>query len=365
MNQADLAIIHKKGATDKPENYRPIALLSLSYKILAKMIQVRLCNGLDDHRNSQQYGFRKARSTSQPFFIYRIILEMHEEAGLEMYTLLLDWEKAFDKVDPERMIIVLKRMGIPEEMTDLISSIYKEPQFNVKDGKLQSSIKFQQTGIRQGCLLSPYLFIILLSAIMKDIVINFAEGEANVTNQGKLCKATFNKLFYADDTLIMTTTTEAAELILHKTQKESALYNLKLNQSKCCLLRMNAIQTIQYEDGQTVPIVNRATYLGATTTANGNYHAEISARIAASLTTLQRLDIFWNKTQFFKKWKLRVYGAVITTKLLYGLESASLSNTDKKRLDAFQNEGLRKILGIKHAYFSRIRNQQVIATASQ
>ena len=83
------------------------------------------------------------------------------------------------------------------------------------------------------------------------------------------------------------------------------------------------------------------------------------------MTTLKRLDIFWNKTQLSKKWKLRVYDAVITTKLLYGLESASSSNTDKKRLDAFQNKGLRKILGIKHAYFSRIRNQQVIATANQ
>ena len=63
---------------------------------------------------------------------------------------------------------------------------------------------------------------------------------------------------------------------------------------------MNAIQTIQYEDGQTVPIVNRATYLGATTTANGNYHAEISARIAASLTTFKRLNLLEQSTNFVK-----------------------------------------------------------------
>ena len=136
-----------------------------------------------------------------------------------MYTLLLDWENALDKVDQEIMVIVLKRMGIPEEMTDLIPSIYKEPQVNIKDGKLKSSTKYQQTGIRQGCPLSPYLFIILLSAIMKDINNNLTEEKTHILNQGKLCKATFNKLFYADDTLIMTTTTEAAELILHKIPK--------------------------------------------------------------------------------------------------------------------------------------------------
>ena len=132
MNHADLAIIYKKGATDKPKNYRPIALFNLSYKILAKMIQVRLCKGLDDHLDSQQYGFRKAKSTSQPLFIYKRVLEIHEGAGLEMYTLLLDWEKSFDKVGQERTIIVLKRMGTPKDMIDLIASIYKEPQFNVK-----------------------------------------------------------------------------------------------------------------------------------------------------------------------------------------------------------------------------------------
>ena len=109
-------------------------------------------------------------------------------------------------------------MGIPEEMTDLISIVYKEPQFNAKGGKLKSSIKFRQTGIRHGCPLSPHLFIILLSAIMKDIDDNLTEEEANIINQAKLCKITFNKLSYADDTLIMTTTTEAAELILRKIQ---------------------------------------------------------------------------------------------------------------------------------------------------
>lgn len=150
----------------------------------------------------------------------------------------------------------------------------------------------------------------------------------------------------------MTTATEAVEPIVHKIQRESAHYNLKFNQSKCCLLRMNAIQTIQYEDGQRVPIVNQAVYLGITFTANGNYHTEISDRIAASMTTLKP-DISWNKSPLSKKWELRVYDAVLTTKLLYGLESASLPNTDKNRLDTFQNKGLRTILGIKHAYTSQ------------
>ena len=74
---------------------------------------------------------------------------------------------------------------------------------------------------------------------MKDIENNPTEEEEHILDQGKLCKATFNKLFYADDTLIMTTTTEAAELILHKIQREPSHYNLKLKQSNvACSERM-------------------------------------------------------------------------------------------------------------------------------
>ena len=69
MNQADLAVIYKKGPTDKPENYRPIALFSIGYKLMASMIQKRLSEALDDRIDPAQFGFRRGRSTSQPTHI--------------------------------------------------------------------------------------------------------------------------------------------------------------------------------------------------------------------------------------------------------------------------------------------------------
>ena len=94
---------------------------------------------------------------------------------------------------------------------------------------------------------------------------------------------------------------------------------------------MNAIQTIQYEDGQRVPIVNQAVYLGTTITGNGKYHAEISARIAASMTTFNKQSILGTQCNYPENGN----SEYTTQLLLYGLESASLSNADKKRLDAF------------------------------
>ena len=87
MNQAEFAVMYKKGPTDKPENYRAIALRNIGYKLMASMTQKIISEAMDDRIEIAQFGFRKGRSTSQPIHIYRRIQEIHEEAGLE----LVDW----------------------------------------------------------------------------------------------------------------------------------------------------------------------------------------------------------------------------------------------------------------------------------
>ena len=93
MNDARLAIIYKKGGTDLPQNYRPIALLSVIYKLLASIIQTRISSKMDGTLDESQYGFRKGKGTAQPLFILRRTQEIQEEAALECHLLLLDWGK--------------------------------------------------------------------------------------------------------------------------------------------------------------------------------------------------------------------------------------------------------------------------------
>ena len=76
-------------------------------------------------------------------------------------------------------------------------------------------------------------------------------------------------------------------------------------------------------------------------------------------------DLFWKKAPVSTTWKLRVHDAVTTSKLLYGFESASLTNVEYERLDAFQIKALRKMLGIRHPYHSHVSNEVVMQTASQ
>ena len=63
-------------------------------------------------------------------------------------------------------------------------------------------------------------------------------------------------------------------------------------------------------------------------------------------------------------WKLRVHDAVITSRLFYGLEPASLTDAEYARIDAFQIKAFRKMLGITHPYHSHVSSEVIMETAS-
>ena len=70
-------------------------------------------------------------------------------------------------------------------------------------------------------------------------------------------------------------------------------------------------------------------------------------------TTANRLKLFWNKADTTIKWKLQVYDAIISSKLLYGLETMQLTQGEKNRLNAFQNRDIRRILHIPPTHINR------------
>ena len=86
-----------------------------------------------------------------------------------LYMALLDWEKAFDKIDQDMLLNALWRLNLPEEILWAIASFYDNPQFRIRDREGTSEYRTQKAGIRQGCPLSPYLFILLMTVMFYDI----------------------------------------------------------------------------------------------------------------------------------------------------------------------------------------------------
>ena len=88
--------------------------------------------------------------------------------------------------------------------------------------------------------------MILLTVMMKDTTDDMTPEEKLTLDRGKLNHEVTKHLFYADDTVIMTSSAQATQLILQTIQIESNKYGMKLNQNKCEHIRLNAIHRIQF-----------------------------------------------------------------------------------------------------------------------
>ena len=165
------------------------------------MIRARLIAAYDPWIQKTQYGFRPKKSTTQTTFIARRLLDLAERQNSNLSTILLDWEKAFDKVNQIKLLQVLRRLKVPTSMLQVIANMYKDPQFQIcLDGNF-SETRSQKSGIRQGCLLSPYLFTLLMSAMFSDI-----KSKLNTPKQLEpISGMKFAEILYADDTFLFGT----------------------------------------------------------------------------------------------------------------------------------------------------------------
>ena len=189
--KARLVLIFKKGDTNNLGNYRPISLLNTIYKVLAAIIQERLAAKLEPHLQRMQFGFRKHRGTADALHCVRRIIDKGEMTNTKTLMVLLDWEKAFDKVSHEGLYSALERMGVRGHTLDIIKSMYANPLFHVEIDGIKSKWYKQETGIRQGCPLSPYMFIILMTVMFHDI---HRKGTMRSTEHG-VKGANFDEVF--------------------------------------------------------------------------------------------------------------------------------------------------------------------------
>ena len=89
--------------------------------------------------------------TQQAIFCVRRLQEYAEQSGQTLLLLFLDWEKACDRLIPGKILEALHRLGVPQELQDLVNALSSSPRFKVKSPTKDSRWHIQETGIRQGC----------------------------------------------------------------------------------------------------------------------------------------------------------------------------------------------------------------------
>ena len=359
---ARIATIYKKGDTDKAGNYRPISLLSSFYKVYMTLIRERIQAGIEQLVSKTQYGFRPAKSTSHAIFLIKRIQEFAESTGNPLYMTLLDWEKAFDKVDHRCLCKALERFDVHPEVIEALQDGYENATFYVRDQFGKSEARRQEAGIRQGCPLSPYLFVLVMACVDFDI----QQSLTTEITDNRIPGTDFDMVYYADDTIIVSRSLEACNQLIELTEAFSEQYGLKLNKSKCVNMNMNADGEQAFASGEAIKTEKEAMYLGNQLNYKADPQAEVTQKLQEVQRTLFRMQDYWKAAEASPKWKVLIFEAVLKSKLLYGLETSQLTNKCIKRIDAFQIRGLRKILNMKHTYWDRTAtNKRILQEATK
>jgi hypothetical protein len=275
-------------------------------------------------------------------------------------VLALDWAKAFDSISPSAMIVALRRFGVTEHVLRVTQAIYSERSFKVVDCSQKSRQHAQNAGISQGCPLSPFLFVMIMTILMRDATESLSNTDKQLLERGGL-----TELLYADDTLLLSVNSGSLERLLAAVSDAGARYGLELHWGKLQLMRVRCEDTVRKPEGGCIESKPGLSYLGTVISEDGRIGKELARRIGAAHSDFRSLVRLWRHTSVRRVRKLEIFNAVIVSRLLYGLSSAWLNTSERRRLDGFQNRCLRSIWGIAPSFISRVSNQHVLDATSQ
>ena len=175
-------------------------------------------------------------------------MEKGREFQENIYFCFIDYAKAFDCVDHNKLWKILKEMEIPDHPTCLLRNLYAGQEATVRTGRGTTDWFQIGKGIRQGCILSPCLFSLYAEYIMRHA--GLEEAQAGI----KIAGRNINNLRYADDTTLMAESEEELKSLLMKVTEESEKVGLKLNIQKVKIMASGAITSWQI-DGETMETV--------------------------------------------------------------------------------------------------------------
>ena len=295
--------VPKKGDLTECDNYRGISLLSLPSKILCRVLIDRVKSGVDEMIRQEQAGFRSGRGASEQIFALRSILGQCQSSSC------------------------------------------------VTEGGRYSSWFEVKSGVRQGCVMSDFIFVLIMDWVMRH---------TNNRKHGLRWKLTsaLEDLDYADDVALISSRFADLQEKTDRLVTTAGVVGLKINPRKPKTLRMNHRCTDYIRiEGEEVEDVESFVYLGSVLDKFGGTEADIKRRLALARIAFTRLQNIWRSGRFSQKTKLRIVNSNVLSVLLYGAEMWRVTTTDLNKLDVFHRTCLRRVL--KRFWPNHLSNEEL------
>ena len=221
--EAMIRLIYKKDDKEKVGNFRPISLCNTDYKIIAKVLAERIKGIIPKVVPEEQVGFVQGRDIRSNVVLARAVLEKIRNGDQIGGLLLLDCEKAYDRVDRRFVWACLKKLGFGDNFIRMVAVLHEETVSRVLyKGGISDTVEME-SGVRQGCPLAPLLFVIHTIPLIMGL------------KEEKACeigKAKVTVLAFADDTVVYYKDEQDARKKMEMVEDYGKASAAKLNRNK-------------------------------------------------------------------------------------------------------------------------------------
>ena len=295
--------IFKKGDPNMPENYRGISFMNCIAKVMMGILNKRLYDWVEDNDVLTEYqaGFRKKYSTIDNIYNLAGIVNIKLAEKKKVYAFFVDFKAAFDKIARKSLIYKLYSIGISYKFVKIIEAIYTDTKSAVWNGEELSEYFQTNSGVKQGCLLSPLLF----SLYINDLHDNLGGG-MNIDN------INIRLLMYADDIVILADEVGTLQKMIDNLEVYCDLWNLEVNLSKSEILIFRNGGRLKSQEkwtfrGNYINITNQYTYLGVILTPKMKFSKHVEKRNKQAKTAINstwKTFLSNEHIQLRQKWNL-------------------------------------------------------------
>lgn len=332
-------LMHKKGDATDLNNFRPLSMLPLVYKLFTRVVNNRIEQDVERSLENCQTGFRKSFSTLDNLQTVCQVIEKATEYKFPLFMAFVDLKKAFDMVEHSAIWKALDEAGVAQELIITLKNIYEEAESTVIVNDAEIPIDVRR-GVRQGDTISPRLFVLVLNTVLRSM--NWEEYGINVEG------LTLNHVAFADDIALFARNKKMLEKML--TELDIGLKNvgLELSFKKTVFMcnRDYAKRTPLSCNGNQVSHVDKFMFLGMPISMPMNFENVIKQRIASSWTIFNSLKVLFARPGYPTSLKRRLFHSRIIPSLTYGCEVWTQSADEMKLLAVAERKMERICVGI-------------------
>lgn len=352
---SEFLILPKKQGAKACGDYRTISLMSHMLKLFLKIIHRRIYKVCEERVTNTQFGFMKGVGTRDALFCLQVLFQRCRDMNCNIFACFIDYEKAFDRVQHEKMMEVLRNTGMDDKDLRIIRNLYWNQTATVKINVEEQTNELNiLRGVRQGCILSPLIFNLYSEEVFKEA---FDGADMGILLNGER----LNNIRYADDTVIFADNMNSLQQLINRINDVSNQYGLKININKTKFMVISKETGGRYNliiNNKPIERVTQFSYLGTMINEDWDHSQEIRIRIEKARAAFNQMAKVFKSHSLNIGIKIRLLRCYIFSILFYGMESWTLTEATERRLEAFEMWLYRRILRI--SWMDKVTNKSVL-----